>query len=125
METDRKIESRVSKEAPQADFSFYDYLSSKLEGQPESHKKPLGRCQFIVQGNPHQSCFTEFLQQEILIKPGMEERIDCTISLTLSALLGLCAGEMSLMEAYEGGEISAQGDLTMAISMAKHVFANT
>lgn len=125
MQIDRKVESRLTKEAPQADFSFYDYLSNKLEGRNEFHKKPLGRCQFIVQGNPNQSCFTEFLQQEIRLKPGMEELSDCTISLTLRALLGLCAGRLSLMEAYEGGEISAQGDLTMAISMAKHIFADT
>lgn len=124
MEIDRESGNRNLTVVPQEDFSFYTYLMRRLENRQESHKKPLGRCQFIVQGNPHQSCFMEILQQETRIKPGMEEGSDCTISMTLSALLGLCAGQVSLMEAYEGGEISAQGDLTMAIAMAKHFFAD-
>lgn len=121
---EQKSESGKLREAPQEGFSFYAYLTSKLEERQESRKKLLGRCQFIVQGNPHQSCFTEILQQEARIKLGLEEQSDCTISLTQSALLGLCTGQVSLMEAYEGGEISAQGDLTMAIAMAKHFFAD-
>jgi len=122
--TNKPIELTVAQGNKEGVFSFYDFLSTTLEVKHGLHSMSRSRCQFVIQGTPHQNCFIEISSGQTKIRSGTEKTIDCKISLTPSALQNLYERRISLIDAYEAGEISASGDLTMAIAIAKLVFTD-
>ena len=92
-----------------------DILSRILTGRQHESNALRGICNFIVQGAGGGEWRFDFSGAAPLIGLGRAESADCTLTISDTSMNGILQGNLGVIDAYEQGEIAAQGDLSLAI----------
>jgi protein-tyrosine sulfotransferase len=105
--------------APGISRFLHRELAEILKRRRDEFNTLRGICKFIVHGAEGGVWTIDLSGPEPRIEAGRESKSNCTIALSCAVLGRLLNGEKTAVEAYEQGEIVADGDLGLAIQFGR------
>lgn len=90
-------------------------ISDIIIRRQDEFKTMRGICNLVVQGAEGGEWWMDFSALTPTVETGRANQADCTLTISSSSMIGILDGNLSVIEAYEQGEVASAGNLSLTI----------